>query len=306
MKEHHILVGLDLSFNSTGITIINCVDRNAVSMQFHRMLYAKDHNNFMRPPKYIAGVNSHKYKLPDNFNYKNLSLDDNDFLNYVSGDFISADDIELSESYNIDQLFITTKLLINSKRIFKLVTDAIESYIIKYGITKDQLSLSFNIEGNILGGNDIMGKNQLRVIGGLIMLNGEIRKHIIDLSLSKKFKTIKLFLTSPTELKMYFANNGNASKMDMVETFINKWQGNKLIPEITNDITWVSKLNDVVDSFALGVVAYHKTFLPQDYIDWLKIRSGRKLKPKVPKKKKETKIEVPDLFSLSLPMIPGL
>lgn len=300
--DYHIIVGLDLSFNSTGITIINCVNSNAQTIRFTRMVYAKDTKDFNRPSKPIGNVNILKYKLPDNFDYKSLTLDDVDPLS--EDEYLSQEDIELSESYNIDQLFITTKLLINSKRIFKVVMEAINDYCTRYNIEKHQLSLSFNLEGNVLGGNDIMGKNQLRVTGGLIMLNHEIRRHIIDLSLSKQFKNIKLFITSPTELKMYFANNGSASKLDMVETFINKWDGKKLIPSINNDVYMVSKLNDIVDSFALGVVAYHKTFIPQSYIDWLKIRSGRKLKSANKKPKvKRVKVEPMDLFLNSLPTI---
>lgn len=299
--DYHIMVGLDLSFNSTGITIINCVNKNAQSIVFHRMVYAKNHKQFITPAKPIAGVNIHKYKLPDNFDYKSLTLDNP----FDEDEYLSQDDIELSESYNIDQLFITTKLLINSKRIFKLVRDAITSYTRKYNISKSELSISFNIEGNILGGNEIMGKNQLRVIGGLIMLNHEIRRHIVDLSLSKDYKNIKLFITSPSELKRYFANNGNATKYDMVETFIDNWGGKKLIPTISTESAMVGNINDVVDSFALGVIAYHKTFIPQSYINWLKVRSGRKLKSKVTKKKKPSVIkeEPIDLILNSLPII---
>lgn len=299
--DYHIMVGLDLSFNSTGITIINCVNKNAQSIVFHRMVYAKNHKQFITPAKPIQGVNIHKYKLPDNFDYKSLTLGN---IASRDDDYLSSDDIELSESYNIDQLLITTKLLINGKRIFKLVLDAITSYISKYSISKSELSISFNIEGNILGGNEIMGKNQLRVIGGLIMLNHEIRRQIIDLSLSKQFKNIKLFITSPSELKMYFADNGNATKYDMVDSFIDKWDGKKLIPSISNESAMVGNINDVVDSFALAVTAYHKTFIPQSYIDWLKIRSGRKLKSTVKRKPKPKKTEEPlDLLLNSLPII---
>lgn len=279
-----IFVGLDLSFNSTGITLIESHNRDCKLIEFTRLVY----NPQNKPLSNFSTINHLGYTLPINMNYKRLtSVDsltdlDTDFNleQFDSFDDELLDDTLNIERYNIDQLFITTKLMVNAKRINEIVIKFIESVKKNNNINDEDINMIFNIEGNILGGEK--SSNQLRVVGGLIMLNQEIRHNIIRLNIDRNFNDFKLFITSPTELKMYFTDDGKAEKIDMINTFNNTWNGKVLIPESDR----IYEVNDVVDSFALAVLSYEKYFYTANYMAWLKHRSPNRAKVKKPRKRK--------------------
>ena len=110
----------------------------------------------------------------------------------------------------------------------------------------------FCIENYIMP--DFGGKNQLKTVSGLIMLQGFVREHIIkNYGNSKK---VKLLTPTPSTIKSFFAKNGRADKEMMIKSFIENYDGEKLIPDIKNLDT--SAVNDVVDSFAMAFYSYNQ------------------------------------------------
>lgn len=209
-----LIIGLDLSFSSTGLTIGYLEDWDYKHIQFHRIVYNKT-------PKNIENITQHTYILPTNITFKDL---------------VKSDE---TEYYAVDQSIITLKCMIISKKISNIIA----SSIIKYNIDE----LYVNIEGNVIGG--AAGSNQLRVIAGLIMLNMEVRSSIIKMKLDDKYnlEKLNLYITSPTTLKKFFTGSGKADKGEMLRSFIDIYDGNKLLPDTSS----LHQINDVIDSFAL-------------------------------------------------------
>lgn len=218
----NIFIGIDLSFNSTGITIIETLDKTPLKLSFHRLVFDDESNKIKKyVPKYIRNVNQSTYRLPTNILTKDIVMDYSDF-------------------YSEDQATITLKAMVCCKRIIDIVSNKIKQF--------EKFNIYINIEGFIMP--SINGIEQFRSLSGLIMLQGMLRSELIKIKLSStKVENFKLFITSPSDLKKWFTGNGSADKQIMLDNFIEVYNGIKLLPNIHT--TKLSQINDVIDSFAL-------------------------------------------------------
>jgi hypothetical protein len=222
-----IVIGVDLSFNSTGITIAKWSGNRAVSMSFHRVV-------FETVPQPIKNVNQVTYRMPTNVDVRDLVQSNGD-------DF-----------YTEDQAHITLKAMVCVKKIMKAITDSVMAHVSTLTVsgsdakTVQSPEVHINIEGFVMP--SMLGNQQLRVLGGLIMLQGMLRSELIRLKISLGRATIfKITITSPSELKLFFGGKGDADKSEMLDAFIGVFGGASLLPDTSS----LSRVNDVVDSFAL-------------------------------------------------------
>lgn len=222
----HLIISLDLSFKSTGMTIVKINNEKAEEIYFYRILFDKELNIRKKySPKSIKNINDIIYQMP-----KFLLVDD----------FI----IDKEDENNVEQCETTLKAISCSKHIKDIIDKHCE--INEYDF------IIFCIENYIMP--DFGGKNQLKTVSGLIMLQGFVREHIIkNYGNSKK---VKLLTPTPSTIKSFFAKNGRADKEMMIKSFIENYDGEKLIPDIKNLDT--SAVNDVVDSFAMAFYSYNQ------------------------------------------------
>lgn len=218
-----LIIGLDLSFNSTGICVTSFDSENvAQKMEFYKILFDSEHNITGKPytPHEIKNVNQIIYKMPTN---------------------ILVDDLLLTEQKNDkEQIQSTLRVMICSKKIVSLLN----KIIIKHKPT----TIIYSFENYIMPA--FSGKNQLKTVSGLITLQGLIREKVI--MLSKTHNThIKLTCPTPTANKNNFTSDGKADKQKMINTFIKHYDGNKLLPNLS-----VGKIDDLVDAFSLMVWGY--------------------------------------------------
>lgn len=260
-----LIVGMDLSFNSTGLTFTTCKNGLGLGIEFHRIVY----NETPRP---IKNINQHTYKLPVN---------------------VAIDDIvDETDFYSEDQAFITLKAMMCCKRITSILVSKINKLKQKY--PNHNISLYTNIEGFIMP--NLAGNQQLRVLGGLIMLQGLIRSDLLKLNITERFHNFRIFITSPTQLKKYFTGNGSSltDKALMLECFLNIFDGAKLLPDTTS----LAKVNDVVDSFALMMNCFHRVFHSKDFYMLKALEEANKKAAKALKKKKAKKVIPPIVIEL--------
>lgn len=211
MSNKNIIIGLDLSFNSTGITIFNEAEN---TLNFNRVVYEKI-------PREIQNVNQYVYSMPSNVNSSELSL--------------------TNDNNTLDQIDTTLRAMTASKVIINIIKSNLES--------KEFDNLIVVFENYIMP--SFGGKNSLKNVSGLILLQGYIREFIIKLLVTTgSNKNIKIFTPSPTSNKKFFAGDGSADKNKMLDVFINKYNGKELIPDLNKNLS-VNKINDVVDSFSL-------------------------------------------------------
>ena len=253
--EKSLIIGIDLSFNSTGITISYLEDNIGKEMAFSRLVFDKK-------PNPIINIDQQTYTLPHN---------------------VSVDDLIVAESddfYSEDQAGITLKAMICTKRIMKIIIKAVEKY--------NPNSVYFNIEGFIMP--SLTGVHQLRIIGGLIMLQGMLRADLIKLKISKpNIETYKIYITSPSELKLFFTGNGGlADKQLMLDAFLQDFDGAKLLPDTES----LAKVNDVIDSFALMLNVFYRlnTSSKRKLSKTQQKRENKYAESKANKKKKQSKI----------------
>ena len=218
---------MDLSFKSTGMTIAKLDNNIAEEISFYRVLFDKElslhHKEYS--PKSIKNVNDFVYRMPHYILVNDLVIDEDD-------------------ENNVEQCETTLKAIFCSSAIKKIID--------KHCKINDYDFVVFCIENYIMP--DFGGKNQLKSVSGLIMLQGFIREHIIkEYANSKK---IKLLTPTPSKIKSFFANNGRADKSLMIKSFIENYDGKKLIPDIEK--LTISSINDVVDSFAMAMYSYHQ------------------------------------------------
>jgi len=264
--EKSLIVGIDLSFNSTGITIKEFIDKKPLNISFHRLIFDDESNKIKKyVPKQIFNVNQYTYRLPTNISVKDIILDESEF-------------------YSEDQATITLKAMVCTKRISEIIVKKIHE------INGNKINLYVNIEGFIMP--SITGINQFKGLSGLIMLQGMLRYDLIKLKLSPvmNIDNFKLFITSPSDLKKWFTGNGSADKQEMLTNFINIYRGNILLP----DTSTLDKINDVIDSFALSL-----NFVA-------KIKKLTEIKKKPIKKKKKPKQQKFDILKNSINKIINL
>lgn len=263
MINKKLIIGIDLSFNSTGITITEFENEKALTIGFHRLIFDDESNKIKKYiPKPIKNINQYTYKLPGNISAIDIVNDESDF-------------------YSEDQANITLKAMVCCKRIMKIILEK----IIK--INSNPIDLYINIEGFIMP--SITGIQQFKSLSGLIMLQGMLRSDLIKVKLNESLNidVFKIYITSPTDLKMWFSGNGAADKQVMLDSFVDDYEGNKLLPDTSS----LAKINDVVDSFALMLHAVGKMY-------------GTVIqKKKIVKKKKKKKQPKIDILKDSIPII---
>lgn len=221
-----LIIGLDLSFSSTGITISYLEDNVGKSMKFYRVLFDDQTNKTGKryEPAKVNNVTDIVYIMPTNISIADLILDKTDINNR-------------------EQVISTLKGMICSSNIDNLIKQAIEKY--------EPEEITAVIENYIMPA--FSGKNQLKTVSGLIMLQGFVRKDLIKRTLIGNIK-LKLLTPTASHIKSFFAKDGNADKLKMLKAFIDHYDGSKLIPGIT--IADLPKVDDVIDSFALMMKGY--------------------------------------------------
>lgn len=217
------IIGLDLSFTSTGITITDLLKNEGDKMSFHKVVFDPEISmEHKYRPKDTMNLDVHTYAIPKSTN--TMVLDSND-------------------TNDIEQIHSTMRASSASTKIAEIIYQHLSEY------KPDNVVIC--IENYIMPA--FGGHNQLKNVGGLIMLQGFVRIKLINIC-NKLSIPIKLLTPTPRKVKAQFTGNGNDTKEKMVETFLDKYEGNKLLPEINKkDVTFI---NDVVDSFALMWFAY--------------------------------------------------
>ncbi len=248
-------IGADLSFNSTGLTFYtekNNKDNTgkiADTIEFVRLIYNK--NN----PPYIRNLTQYVY-------------DSNLFSTHLSLNHEINDEYNDCTNYTIDQMKITNQYFIGVNKIMQIILSRIRAL----GYKSSEINIYINFEGSILNGYNF--NTQI----GVNMLQGYLRAELFKLQIKNQFKTFKFRLIPPKALKSFFTLDGNADKTKMVKSFIENYNGKKLLPQITTDKKSVTILNDIVDSFAL--VAYNVYALNMDdkplFPDPTKIKTKKK------------------------------
>ena len=123
---------------------------------------------------------------------------------------------------------------------------------------------------------------------GLVLFTSTFVGAVVAIQMFNNFKTFKFRIIPPTLLKSFFTNNGSADKLEMIESFINNYDGKKLIPQIDLSNKYVSELNDIIDSFALVAFNVYDLKMEEKFLFNIKkiktkSKKKRKIKPKVNK-----------------------
>jgi ribosomal protein L23 len=193
LAKDTLILGIDLSFNSTGICTYYVNNSIGKEVNFHRIVYNKLNEE-------IENVKTYYYQLPINISID--ALTDND------------------EDTDKDQLEATFKGLMIKKvieKIFSSYADKVNCFVI---VIENYIMPSFS------------GKNQLKTVGGLIQLQGYIRELFIERYLTGNFE-LKFYFPTPSHNKYLFTLKGNATKDDMIEYFLKFYNGNSLLPNIS-------------------------------------------------------------------------
>jgi len=225
-----LIIGLDLSFSSTGICVGYFEDYSAKSIQFHKVVFDENKNKTGKvyTPERIKNINIVTYRMPTNLLVSDMIVD-------------------LSDTNNFEQCEVTLKALICCKKIGAILLQN----ILKYQPTE----ILFSIENYIMP--SFNGPNQLKHVSGLITLQGYVRKLCIETCLSKQI-SIKIYTPTPSSNKLFFSGNGSAEKGQMIKSFIEDYNGEKLIPTIKSCSE--AQVNDVVDAFSLMMNVYSRNY----------------------------------------------
>lgn len=227
--EKSLLIGIDQSYNSTGITIAYLEDLIGKRMSFYRIVFDDKSTKKPKQLKPQPNVNQILYQLPTNITTYELEM---------------CNDLETNTA---DQIETTLKAMVCSKKILSVIVDNFNRY--------KPNNIYISIEGFIMPKFNAMGKNQFSSLTDLIMLQAHIRDLIVRFLISNNFDTRKIVIVTPSELKKQFAKNGNADKLEMIEKFYSMYDGDKLLPKVLLQDT---KIDDIVDSFALMMFTYNK------------------------------------------------
>lgn len=224
MKQ--MIVGLDLSFNSTGIAISYLEDWKAKYVTLHRLVFDDESRKTENwQPKPIINVVQEVYRMPRNIDRSQFSINKD------------------PDDFSTEQITATLKAMVCAKRISKILDKQLSEY--------QPDAVFFNIEGAITP--MFSTANQMRVIAELTVLQGYVREWIVRNYINKEYSNYVLHITPPNQLKRFFTGNGKADKDRMYQSFIENWDGIKLMPLRTN-----SKIDDVVDAFALMCFMYNQ------------------------------------------------
>ena len=134
-----IHIGLDLSFESTGITFYNEIyneENNELlesNIEFHRLVRDKEVTTIM------LNLNQHIY-------YSKLFSVDLDLKHKKIDDYSNA------ISYSSDQIDLTEKYYIIVNNIMKIIINYVKTIKTKNNIKNDKINIYVNFEGSILSG----------------------------------------------------------------------------------------------------------------------------------------------------------
>ncbi len=221
-----MLIGLDMSFNSTGITIAILENFIPNKIKFYRVVFDDESNKTHKiyKPQDIRNINQVVYRMPTNIDVTDLSIDNED-LN------------------SIGQIKNTLRAMICSKKINKIIAENI--------ITYEPDTIVCTMENYIMPA--FGGRNSLNNVSGLLLLQGFVREWFIKYTIGYPAVKTYLFTPTPKQTKKYFTGDGSADKKKMMENFIDNFDGQKLLPNMSK-----GKLDDVIDSFALMCHGYSK------------------------------------------------
>lgn len=269
-----IHIGLDLSFNSTGITIYtekyeNTKEKIQRNIEFHRLVRDKEITSIM------LNLNQHMY-------YSQLLSIDLDLKHDI------IDNYQNAINYSNDQIDLTEKYYISVKSIMNIILKFLKELKLSENIHNENINMYLNMEGSILTGYNF--NTQI----GVNMLQGFLRAELIKIQLINNFKTFKFRMVPPTLLKSFFTNNGNADKKEMVESFINNYDGRKLLPQIDNSTKKVDIFNDVIDSFALVAFNVYDLKMEDKYL--FSYVKPPKIKTKTKKVRRKKSVQLNDLI----------
>ena len=226
----NVIVAIDPSYHCTGITIVELNENNACEKyHFFRVMYDKAKTKTGKPykPRPVKNINDYVYTMPTNIDVNDIIIDEED-------------------ENNAEQCEVTLKSMMSSQKIYQACIDVLSKL-------KNLDNIYIALENYIMP--SFNGKNNLKNVSGLIILQGLIRRNLIMYAIKENIK-IKLLTPTPKTVKSKFSYNGDADKDMMVNCFINDYDGAQLIPEIKN--LSVDAINDVVDSFAIAWYAYGK------------------------------------------------
>lgn len=260
----NIHIGLDLSFNSTGMVIYYSDEtRNIRNIEFHRIVK--------------SGANKSSIQLI-NINYHIVNVD----LLGVELDMQYPTDMYTNGvEYSNEQILITEQYFLIVNKIVTIIRKSISDTLIKYQLKPEDISLYVNMEGSLLSGYNF--NSQI----GLNMLQGYLRAELIKLQLKNKFSLFKQRIIPPTLLKSFFADDGKAEKISMIRSFIENYNGRKLIPQISLSNRMIEILNDIIDAFALVAFnIYDISMMNKDLFNIKKLSSDNK---KLIRKKQKVK-----------------
>lgn len=190
-----LIFGLDLSFNSTGITTVLLNDNQPISIAFDRVVYDKQ-------PRKIENIDTISYVLPTN---------------------ITTDELVIEcDKNNREQIETTLRSMMCSKAIKTVLKKHIEN-------NSDATNIIFCIENYVMP--SFGGPNSLKNVSGLIALQSFIREYIIKLKLNGY--SVRFMTPTPTQNKKFFTGSGKAQKHDMMRVFVEVYDGLKLIPDVS-------------------------------------------------------------------------
>ena len=271
----NIHIGLDLSFESTGITFYDekIENNNKIesNIEFHRLVRDKENTSI------ILNVNQHIY-------YSTLFSVDLDLKH------IEDEKYENGINYSNNQLILTEKYFLVVKNIMKIIVKYFNDKL-KENNKKD-INVYINMEGSILNGHDYNFQITIN------MLQGFLRAELIKFQLINNFNIFKLRIISIKMLKLFFSRNGD--KKEMIKSFIDNYNGKKLIPQIDLSNKMINNLNDVIDSFSTVVFNYYDLNIENKLLfNYKKIERLNKRKIKKPKNNKFKITEIIDENILS-------
>lgn len=223
MKKQ-LIIGLDLSLNSTGICFSYLEDNVGKKLSFYKIIFDSNQNKSGKifTPQEIKNVNQITYRMPTNVLLSDLLIENN--LN------------------DEEQITATLKAMICSKKIVRTIFEQVQRY--------ELTDIFVSFENFIMPA--FAGHNQLKTVSALIMLQSFVREKLIMLSADKSIN-MKITTPSPTTVKKYFTDDGKADKSKMEQCFVDKFNGKKLIPNLEK-----GKLDDIIDAFALTMYVYSK------------------------------------------------
>lgn len=221
-----LLIGLDMSFNSTGITFSVIENNKPQKIKFYRVVFDDESNKTHKllKPQDIQNVNQVVYRMPTNINVADLSIDNQDKNSY-------------------EQIRNTLRAMICSKKINKIIANNINQI--------NPNVIICTMENYIMPA--FGGRNSLNNVSGLLLLQGFVREWFIKFAVSYSEINTYLFTPTPKQTKKYFTGNGSADKKEMQYYFVENFDGQKLLPNMSK-----GKLDDIIDSFALMVHGYNK------------------------------------------------